>query len=105
MELQDFYNSVEKNKDLRGVGVEKDESGRGFIIIEHKPSKMMTKIPAQAIEKAEWNDIQSVLTCERDPVVLQHITRVVGYFSRINNWNTSKIGELKDRHKGQYAVA
>ncbi len=32
------------------------------------------------------------------------ITRIVGYFSRVNNWNKSKIGELKDRHKGNYAV-
>ncbi len=32
------------------------------------------------------------------------VTRIVGYFSRINNWNKSKIGELNDRHKGDYSV-
>lgn len=32
------------------------------------------------------------------------ITRIVGYYSRITNWNKSKIGELKDRHVGQYKV-
>ena len=32
------------------------------------------------------------------------ITRIVGYFSRINNWNKSKIGELKDRHRGNYSL-
>lgn len=32
------------------------------------------------------------------------ITRIVGYFSRVNNWNRSKVGELKDRHKGDYAI-
>lgn len=32
------------------------------------------------------------------------ITRIVGYFSRINNWNKSKLGELKDRHRGDYRV-
>ncbi|MCK4423163.1 MAG: hypothetical protein KAV18_03750, partial [Candidatus Omnitrophica bacterium] len=32
------------------------------------------------------------------------ITRIVGYFSRINNWNKSKLGELRDRHKGEYQV-
>lgn len=32
------------------------------------------------------------------------VTRIVGYFSRIQNWNNSKIGELKDRHKGNYIV-
>lgn len=32
-------------------------------------------------------------------------TRVVGYFSRIQNWNKSKrFGELVARHKGQYGV-
>jgi len=33
------------------------------------------------------------------------ITRVVGYYSRVHNWNKSKVGELKDRHKGIYSVA
>ena len=34
-----------------------------------------------------------------------HETRVVGYFSRIENWNKSKrYGELIARHRGRYAV-
>jgi len=32
------------------------------------------------------------------------ITRIVGYFSRITNWNKSKLGELKDRKRGNYGV-
>ena len=33
-------------------------------------------------------------------------TRVVGYFSKINNWNKSKrYGELPARQRGIYAVA
>ncbi|MCJ7645899.1 anaerobic ribonucleoside-triphosphate reductase, partial [bacterium] len=32
------------------------------------------------------------------------ITRIVGYFSRIPNWNKSKLGELNDRHKGNYSL-
>ncbi|MDP8261479.1 MAG: anaerobic ribonucleoside-triphosphate reductase [Candidatus Kappaea frigidicola] len=32
------------------------------------------------------------------------ITRIVGYYSRIDNWNKSKIGELKDRQKGAYGL-
>jgi ribonucleoside-triphosphate reductase len=32
------------------------------------------------------------------------MTRVVGYFSRIHNWNRSKIGELKDRRHGSYGL-
>jgi len=32
------------------------------------------------------------------------MTRIVGYFSRISNWNQSKLGELKDRRRGNYSV-
>jgi len=32
------------------------------------------------------------------------MTRIVGYFSRIANWNQSKLGEMKDRQKGDYSV-
>ena len=32
------------------------------------------------------------------------VTRIVGYFSRTSNWNKSKIGELKDRRKGNYRI-
>ncbi len=32
------------------------------------------------------------------------VTRIVGYYSRISNWNKSKIGELRDRHNGNYAI-
>jgi len=32
------------------------------------------------------------------------ITRIVGYYSRVQNWNRSKLGELADRHGGRYGV-
>ncbi|MDP6439710.1 MAG: anaerobic ribonucleoside-triphosphate reductase, partial [Candidatus Brocadiia bacterium] len=32
------------------------------------------------------------------------LTRIVGYFSRVDNWNKSKLGELEDRHRGRYNV-
>ncbi|GAB62925.1 MAG: hypothetical protein DWB56_07600 [Candidatus Jettenia sp.] len=35
---------------------------------------------------------------------LHGVTRIVGYYSRVSNWNKSKIGELNDRHMGRYSV-
>lgn len=32
------------------------------------------------------------------------ISRVVGYFSKIDNWNGGKVAELRDRQKGNYKV-
>lgn len=40
--------------------------------------------------------------CHSDDVY--GITRIVGYYSKINNWNKNKIGELKDRKSGIYQV-
>ncbi|MEE9118252.1 MAG: anaerobic ribonucleoside-triphosphate reductase [Calditrichia bacterium] len=28
---------------------------------------------------------------------VEHITRVTGFFSKVEGWNSGKIGELKDR--------
>ena len=33
-----------------------------------------------------------------------HVTRIVGYYSQVHNWNPAKMRELTDRHKGQYGV-
>jgi len=32
------------------------------------------------------------------------MSRVVGYFSRIDNWNASKLAEFRDRQKGNYKI-
>jgi anaerobic ribonucleoside-triphosphate reductase len=47
--------------------------------------------------------IETCPRCQSDKVVGE--TRVVGYFSKIQNWNKSKrFGELKARQRGMYAV-
>jgi len=32
------------------------------------------------------------------------MSRVVGYFSKIENWNASKKAELRSRQKGDYGI-
>jgi len=46
-------------------------------------------------ESCQWCESQNVYG----------MTRIVGYFSRVSNWNKSKLGELKDRRRGNYSVA
>ncbi|HXH62003.1 MAG TPA: hypothetical protein VNI20_11675 [Fimbriimonadaceae bacterium] len=52
-----------------------------------------------------WEDYERMLLGERYPRVMTHMTRIVGYYSEMQNWNRSKLAELKDRQKGDYAVA
>ena len=35
---------------------------------------------------------------------VEHMTRIVGYYSKVHNWNPSKVAELKDRQTGQYEI-
>lgn len=51
-------------------------------------------------------DLQAVIEALESGVwqKLYGITRIVGYYSRTSNWNKSKLGELKDRHRGNYSV-
>ncbi len=55
----------------------------------------------EAIESNDWPTLQSQIIQGKD---VRQVTRVVGYYSRVENWNKSKLGELKDRHKGDYRV-
>jgi hypothetical protein len=52
------------------------------------------------IERATREEIAKALNSHD----VHHLTRIVGYFSRVHNWNKSKLGELKDRRSGSYGV-
>jgi hypothetical protein len=40
----------------------------------------------------------------KDRESLKPMSRIVGYYSYITNWNKSKLGELNARHAGDYSV-
>ena len=63
------------------------------------------EISVEEVITKPLNDILIVLHVKRKPIVLNGITRIVGYYSRVNNWNKSKVGELRDRHGANYALS
>jgi|SRR3990167_2518341 len=52
------------------------------------------------------NDIYTLINALKsfEFIKVHGVTRIVGYYSRVSNWNRSKIGELRDRQKGNYGV-
>ena len=58
-------------------------------------------VTIEALPTTGWPAIKRFALAGRD---VSQITRVVGYYSRVSNWNASKVGELRDRHKGNYGV-
>lgn len=55
----------------------------------------------KAIENNNWGILKSGITQGKN---VSHMTRIVGYYSKVENWNKSKLSELKDRHKGNYGI-
>ena len=76
----------------------------GFKIVNHAMESAYF-VPLDKIIKSSPAEIKSLVISLADGVFqrLEGCTRIVGYYSRIHNWNKSKIGELKDRHMGNYA--
>ncbi len=104
MQIMEFFEKVEAHPELVGEGLDSPEKATPGAIVRHIKTGLSTRLPIAAIEEADWKDIEDVLVCNREPIALQHMTRVVGYYSRIDNWNKSKLGELKDRQAGTYAI-
>lgn len=104
MDLGKFCSQVEASEDLCGVGMGINEGVVDSFVVKYKPSGTDIKLPIEAVKKCDWSMLYDVITGRREPAVIQHMTRIVGYYSKISNWNPSKIGELGDRKKGEYEV-
>jgi hypothetical protein len=107
MEAGEFFDKVEAHPDLEGVGIEESESdgdGDAAVYVRHVPTDSKYRVDLEAIGGQSWETLETVFLGKREPKVLSHMTRVVGYFSKVENWNRSKVGELKGRQRGDYSV-
>ncbi len=78
------------------------------------PEEHVLKIINHKLECAYSISVDAVIRQDLDYIItaletgittrLHGVTRIVGYYSRVSNWNRSKIGELNDRHMGKYSV-
>lgn len=103
MELSEFMELVDGHEELEGLGM---DAGKQIFWVGHEHSKFKTAVGVDCVgavnSDAEIKTLISILVGEREPDALYHMTRVVGYYARIGNFNASKLGELKDRLKGNY---
>jgi len=104
MDAGEFFDKVEAHPDLEGAGVEEGEDGASAVLVKHLPTKSKFRVEISAVLDQLWETLEAVLTGRREAKVLSHMTRVVGYFSKVENWNRSKVGELKGRQRGDYSL-
>ena len=105
MKLHDFFWHVESDDGLRGVDISiGDNPEVDAITVEDTRTGYKTTFRVPVILELEWDKLQAIATGEERIDPLYHISRIVGYYSRIENWNKSKLGELSDRRAGRYAI-
>ena len=98
MKLKHFYDKVMDHPGLKGHDVNVEER---FVVVRNRQSNYLHKLKVKDIIDHTWKNLERVLYGEKHPRPLEHITRIVGYYSAVENWNKSKLGELKDRQLGK----
>lgn len=110
-----FVEAIELHADLEIIGTAKpiNEGSEVFVIRDYSKAEgldgaylevSINEIVAKVSDIEMVKQFIAVLTNERKPVVLEGVTRIVGYYSRVDNWNKSKIGELRDRTQFHYTL-
>jgi len=112
MDAREFFDRVEAHPELEGLGIEDgDESAppagatAPAVLVRHAPTDAKFRVELASVAGESWETLEAILTGRRDARVLRQMTRIVGYYSQVGNWNRSKLGELRDRQAGDYAVA
>jgi hypothetical protein len=98
-----FHDMIASHPHLRVVGVEPATQTVAFHHLESNTTMEIPRLPEQ-LEDAGADDILGILEGRISPKRIHHITRIVGYFSRVEAWNKSKVAELRDRQKNPHVV-
>jgi hypothetical protein len=110
--LEIFQSAIDRTSNLEIVCAEVVD-GKDILVVEnsnvdksldgHQCEIDVSEIFAVVSDCKKAQQFIDVINGDRSSVILNGITRIVGYYSRTHNWNKSKIGELRDRQKGNYS--
>jgi hypothetical protein len=108
-----FVEAVELSSDLEVIGTALPAKGEAFVIRDYSKTEgiegayvevSIDEIVRKVTDSDKAQEFVKVIKNDRASIVLNGVTRIVGYYSRVNNWNKSKVGELRDRAKGSYGL-
>ena len=105
MNGREFFDAVADHKELEWRDIIQGRSPEEDVVaVKHLPRDITMAISVKSILEQPWEELLAVVQGLRDPVVMIWMSRIVGYYGQIRNWNKSKWQELLDRHKGDYGV-
>lgn len=104
------YDNLTIVAEVEGGGCE----GSDIIVLEdsnvlesiegHQITVEVPEIFAKCYDAKSAARFMAVINRDKNNISCEGVTRIVGYYSRVQNWNKSKVGELRDRQKGQYGT-
>jgi len=101
----EFYRKILSHDDIEWLGViEGPSPAEDEVLVKHTKTGVKHAVSTRSIIEATWGELEAVFTFKREPRIMIQLTRIVGYYSRIRNWNSGKRRELEDRHKGNYGL-
>lgn len=117
--LSIFIEAVELSSDLEIIGTafpsdsDNSKCEEVFVIRDYSKAEgiegayievSIDEVAQKVTDIDRAQEFLKVIQNDRASIVLNGITRIVGYYSRVNNWNKSKVGELRDRANGRYGL-
>ena len=104
MKLEDFIKSVHEHPTLRCEGLSMADRPEEDFIAVRDSAGMKFEVLVMTVGEQTWPVLESILTGRRRAIIMDHVSRIVGYYSKVKNWNKSKLGELRDRQAGDYGL-
>jgi hypothetical protein len=98
MDIKEF---IDRCVDAGYEWQEGEHEGKPGYFIRSQKLNTKVHVTTEAVNNNDWTRLNRGIVQGKD---VYHITRIVGYYSRIHYWNKSKFGELADRHQGSYHI-
>ena len=92
MNRTEFIIALNQEPDMRFVEIDD-----GQIVVMNIRLDTETIFTSDAIERLDYSELKKATHHGKN---VEHMTRVTGYFSKVEGWNKGKKGELDDRKRG-----
>jgi hypothetical protein len=97
MDKGEFINYLENNPGTFEWS-DGEHDGKTGVFVKNNQFETVTHFTDGAIEN---NNLKVLINQTTHGKNIEHITRVTGFFSKVQSWNKGKIGELKERHRAK----
>lgn len=96
MNYQDFIDFLKAHNDNFEFIEDIQHNGKKGVVVKNMKFETETHLALDAIESGKLDLLVAMTTHGKN---VEHITRVTGFFSKVEGWNKGKRGELAQRKR------